>query len=113
MYKAGFLGFGEVNTPRDVIDRKTNEAKQLLIKNGFELVTTGSVTDEEKGIEAERAINELKKDEFDFLVICITGWIPSHTVIRVINEFKQKPMVLWGLAGYSRNQSALGSIDKN
>lgn len=103
MYKAGFVSFGEVNTPRDVIDKKTNDAKQLLIKNGFKLVATDSVTDEEKGLEAERAIRDLKKEEFDFLIICLTGWIPSHTVIKVISEFKEKPMVLWGLAGNSKN----------
>ncbi len=103
MFKAGFVGFGEVNTPREVIDQKTTEAKQLLEKNGFYLVTTGSVTDDEKGEEAQRAIAELKKEEFDFLIVCLTGWIPSHTIVRVISEFKEKPMVLWGLAGNSRN----------
>lgn len=103
MYKAGFIGFGEINTPRDVVDKKTNEAKRLLVENGFKLVTTGSVIDDEKGLEAERAINDLKKDEFDLLIVCITGWIPSHTVIRVISEFKEKPMVLWGLAGNSKD----------
>jgi L-fucose isomerase-like protein len=103
MYKAGFVSFGEVNTPRDMVDKKTNDAKQLLIKNGFKLVTTDSVTDEEKGIEAERAISDLKKEEFDFLIVCLTGWIPSHTVIRVISEFKEKPMILWGLAGNSED----------
>ena len=103
MVKAGFVGFGEVNTPRKVVDQKTAEAKQLLKRNGFTLVTTGSVTDDEKGEEAQRAIIDLKKDEFDFLIVCLTGWIPSHTVIRVISEFKGKPMILWGLAGNSRN----------
>jgi len=99
MYKAGFVAFGEVNTPREVIEKKCNEAMQLLKKNGFELVTAGSVTDDERGLEAERAISDLKKGEFDFLIVCITGWIPSHTVIRVTSEFKEKPMILWGLAG--------------
>src|SRR5690606_16966596 len=27
------------------------------------------------------------------------GWIPSHAVISVANEFKHKPMILWGLSG--------------
>lgn len=103
MFRAGFVGFGEVNTPREVVDQKTAETKLLLEKNGFSLVTTGSVTDDEKGEEALRAIRDLKKEEFDFLIVCLTGWIPSHTVIRVISEFKEKPMVLWGLAGNSRN----------
>ena len=71
MVKAGFVGFGEVNTPRKVVDQKTAEAKQLLKRNGFTLVTTGSVTDDEKGEEAQRAIIDLKKDEFDFLIVCL------------------------------------------
>ncbi len=99
MYKAGFVGFGEINTPRDVIDTMVGDARNLLIENGFMLVTSDSVTDDEKGEEAERAIHDLKKDDFDFLIVCIAGWIPSHTVIRVISEFKHKPMILWGLAG--------------
>lgn len=104
MFKAGFVGFGEVNTPREVVNQKTAEAKLLLDQNGFYLVTTDSVTDDEKGEEAQRAIIDLKKEEFDFLIVCLTGWIPSHTVIQVISEFKEKPMVLWGLAGNSRNE---------
>lgn len=104
MFKAGFVGFGEINTPREVVDQKTEETKQLLRENGFSLVTTGSVTDDERGEEALRAIADLKKNEFDFLIVCLTGWIPSHTVIRVISEFKEKPMVLWGLAGNSKNE---------
>ena len=103
IYKAGFVGFGEVNTPRDVIEGKTNEAKQLLIQNGFGLSDANFVTDDTKGIEAENAVAILKKEDFDFLIICITGWIPSHTVIKVISEFKEKPMVLWGLAGNKNN----------
>jgi len=104
MFKAGFVGFGEINTPREVVDQKTEEAKQLLAEHGFRLVTTGSVIDDERGEEALRAISDLKKAEFDFLIVCITGWIPSHTVIRVISEFKEKPMILWGLAGNSNNE---------
>lgn len=99
MLKTGFVGFGEINTPRDVVDTKVSDAKKLLVENGFTLVSTGSVIDDEKGEEAKRAIRDLKKDDFDFLIVCIAGWIPSHTVIRVISEFKDKPMILWGLAG--------------
>jgi len=98
-YKAGFVGFGEVNTPIEVVKQKCEEARKLLNENGIELVGADAITDDEKGEDAARAINALKKEEFDFLIVCITGWIPSHTVIRVISEFKEKPMLLWGLGG--------------
>ena len=37
--------------------------------------------------------------DFDLLVVCLAGWIPTHTVIDVITPFRHKPMVLWGLTG--------------
>jgi hypothetical protein len=59
MYKAGFVSFGEVNTPIDVVCNKSMEARDLLLENGFELVEADVVTDDEKGIDAEKAIRSL------------------------------------------------------
>lgn len=38
--------------------------------------------------------------EFDLLVVCVAGWIPSWAVFAVIEPFRHKPMVLWGLSGW-------------
>ncbi|MEJ2267307.1 MAG: hypothetical protein P8X95_28010 [Anaerolineales bacterium] len=38
--KAGFVGFGEVNSPRDLIERKITQAHERLEGLGVELVTT-------------------------------------------------------------------------
>ncbi len=97
--RAGFAGFGEINTPKEIFEKKCENAKSVLQEMGFELVETDAISDDEKGANAKRAIEDLKKGDFDFLVVCLTGWIPSHTVIRVISEFKEKPMLLWGLTG--------------
>ncbi|MEO6707711.1 MAG: hypothetical protein ABIN04_17880 [Ginsengibacter sp.] len=99
MIKAGFVGFGEVNSPRKVIDNKCLIALDEVRSVGIEIVTTDTVTDDPKQIDVKRAIEDLKKDDFDFLIICLAGWIPSHSVISITNEFKHKPIVLWGLAG--------------
>jgi len=103
LIKAGFVGFGEINSPKKLIDDKClialNEVKSL----GIKIVTTGTVTDDPKGNDVKRAIEDLKKDDFDFLIICLAGWIPSHAVIAVTTEFKSKPMILWGLAGDMEN----------
>ena len=103
LIKAGFVGFGEINSPKKLIDDKClialNEVKSL----GIEIVTTDTVTDDPKGNDVIRAIEDLKKDDFDFLIICLAGWIPSHAVITITTEFKSKPMILWGLAGDMEN----------
>lgn len=103
--KAGFAGFGEVNTPREMVEALCDEARDILEGIGFELVSTPAISDDERGEEADRAVRDLKKDDFDLLVVCLTGWIPSHTVIHVISNFKEKPMILWGLTGKEQNGS--------
>jgi L-fucose isomerase-like protein len=97
--KAGFVGFGEVNSPRELVEQKCREAQQALERYGLELVVTEPVSDDPQGLDEARAREELAMQPFDFLVICLAGWIPSHTVIDVISNFANKPMVLWGLTG--------------
>ena len=97
--RAGFVGFGEVNSPRDLIERKCQAAQRALEDRGLELVATAPVSDDPAGQDEARARAELARADFDALVICLAGWIPSHSVIDVISPFSHKPMVLWGLTG--------------
>jgi L-fucose isomerase-like protein len=101
--KAAFVGFGEVNSPRQLIKEKCSKAHEEIRSLGIETVTTEVVTDDPKGIDVKRAIADLKKEDFDILIICLAGWIPSHAVISITSEFKWKPMLLWGLAGDIEN----------
>ena len=101
--KAAFVGFGEVNSPQELIKTKCLKALEEVKSLGIEIVSTDPVTDDPEGIDVNRAIKDLKKDDFDILIICIAGWIPSHAVIAITNEFKSKPMILWGLAGDIEN----------
>ncbi len=101
--KAAFVGFGEVNSPQQLIKEKCLIARNEIKSLGFEVLTTEHVTDDAKGEDVKRAVEDLKKSDFDLLIVCIAGWIPSHAVISVASEFKDKPMVLWGLAGDMAN----------
>jgi L-arabinose isomerase len=103
LIKAAFVGFGEINSPQQLIKDKCLKAREEIESLGIKLVTTDHVTDDPKGIDVKRAIKDLKKGEFDLLIICLAGWIPSHAVISITNEFKCKPMILWGLAGDIEN----------
>jgi L-fucose isomerase-like protein len=110
--KAGFVGFGEVNTPAEIINRKVGEAEKLLKDLEFELVRTNPVSDDPQGQEAERALRELKHEEFDLLIVCIAGWIPSWAVIRITSQFAHKPMLLWGLTGYTQGGRLVTTADQ-
>lgn len=97
--RAGFVGFGEVNSPRDLIEAKISRACAALEAQGLELVATAPVSDDPLRKDERRALADLSAADFDCLVVCLAGWIPSHTVIDLITHFKHKPMVLWGLTG--------------
>lgn len=97
--RAGFVGFGEVNSPRELIERKCLAAQAALSACGIELVATEPVADDPEGLTEARARRELAGSDWDVLVVCVAGWIPSHSVIDVISPFKHRPMVLWGLTG--------------
>jgi len=100
---AAFVGFGEVNSPKQLIDDKCLTALKEILSLNFKVITTATVTDDPAGVDVQRAVRDLKKEEFDLLIVCIAGWIPSHAVIAVTNAFKEKPMILWGLAGDMEN----------
>jgi L-fucose isomerase-like protein len=110
--KAGFVGFGEVNSPRDLIERKCQSAQSALEALGLELVATAPVSDDPAGRDEARARQELSRADFDLLVICLAGWIPSHSVVDVIAPFSHKPMVLWGLTGYYEGGRLVTTADQ-
>jgi L-fucose isomerase-like protein len=110
--KAGFVGFGEVNSPRELIERKVAAARRALEERDIELVATAPVCDDPQGENEARARRELAGADFDMLVVCVAGWIPSHSVISVIDGFAHKPMVLWGLTGHMEGGRLVTTADQ-
>jgi L-fucose isomerase-like protein len=98
LIKTAFVGFGEINSPQQLIKDMCLKAVEEVRSLGINIVTTGHVTDDPEGKDVQRAIEDLKKENFDSLILCLAGWIPSHAVIAIAEEFRDKPMILWGLA---------------
>ena len=105
--KAAFVGFGEVNTPIDIIVRKCEAAARALEGEGLELTSVYPVTDDYEEKDIKRAVAALSGESFDCLVVCIAGWIPTHAVVKVTEHFREKPMVLWGLCGWIESDGRL------
>lgn len=97
--KAGFVGFGIVDYPRDLIERKRRQGLEWLQSSNIEVIDAGLATDNPNGEDVRRAIAELSHADVDLLVACVAGWIPSQVVINVLSEFRHLPILLWGLAG--------------
>ena len=99
MTKVAFVGFGEINSPKELIDAKCAEALEQVKSLGFDVLTTETVTDDPENVDVERAIRDLSSEKFDVLILCLAGWIPSHAVISITDRFRDVPMILWGLCG--------------
>ena len=110
--RAGFVGFGEVNTPREMILGRCDEARKRLESQGIEIVSTEPVSDDPAGEDVARARKELAGQDYDLLVVCVAGWIPSHAVFGVIEPFKHKPMLLWGLSGWNEGGRFITTADQ-
>jgi len=112
MVKAAFVGFGEVNTPAEIIIKKCSDAEASLKKAGLDLISVYPVTDDYEEKDIKKAINALKGQDFDVLVVCIAGWIPTHAVVKVTEHFREKPMVLWGLCGWVEGDRLVTTADQ-
>lgn len=98
--RAAFVGFGEVNTPMEFLTGRCQDAVNALRKRGVEVQVAPIVRDDPEGKLAADAIAVIQSHDFDALVVCVAGWIPSWAVIKTIEPFKHKPILLWGQSGW-------------
>lgn len=101
--RVGFVCFGEVNTPIERLQMKHDEALGVLTAMGYDLLDAGLVIDDEKYATADAAAEKLRGFDMCCLVVCVAGWVPTHAVIRVTDQYRHIPMLLWGLCGWKEN----------
>jgi len=112
MKKIAFVGFGEVNTPIDVIVRKCEQAAADLEAQGLDLIKVYPITDDYEEKDVKKALTALQGQEFDCLVVCIAGWIPTHAVVKVTEHYRHLPMVLCGLCGWYEGDRLVTTADQ-
>lgn len=112
MSRIGFVGFGEINTPVDVVIRKCAAVAAALEGEGLELVKVYPVADDPEEKQIGEALEALGKERFDALVLCIAGWIPTHAVVKITEHYRELPMVLWGLCGWYEDGRLVTTADQ-
>ncbi len=112
MGKIGFAGFGEVNTPVDVIVRKCKAAEEALKEEGFDLLSVYPIADDREEKQVTAASEKLMSEPLDALVVCVAGWIPTHAVVKVTEHFRHLPILLWGLCGWYEGDTLVTTADQ-
>ena len=112
MSKIAFIGFGEVNTPVEVVIRKCAAAEAALKAEGLDLVSVYPVADDYEEKQIRDAVAKLAGQDFDALVLCVAGWIPTHAVVKVTEHWRHLPMVLWGLCGWYEGDRLVTTADQ-
>ncbi|MGI6440160.1 MAG: L-arabinose isomerase family protein [Sphaerochaetaceae bacterium] len=105
--------FGEINTAIERLNLKHDEALSYLQSLNYDVLDGGLVIDDAKYASADKAVSVLQQGgDFSSIVICVAGWVPTHAVIRVVDNFKHKPMLLWGLSGWKSGNKIITTAEQ-
>ncbi|MCQ2387879.1 MAG: hypothetical protein MJ066_05505, partial [Clostridia bacterium] len=110
--KIAFAGFGEVNTPIEVIERKCKTACASLKGKGVTVYPFFPIRDDYEEKYVNNAVKYFTDKDFDVMVLCVAGWIPTHAILKVADKFRNKPMVLWGLCGWYEEGRLVTTADQ-
>jgi L-fucose isomerase len=103
---AGYVAFGTMYYEPGNLKMISERAVRQLTDAGLRLVITDPVYGEDK--EPERAIRELKAQEWDFLFVNIINWIDTRGVFRVLHAFRDEPMILYSFGGFTDHEGRFG-----
>ncbi len=98
--KAAFISFGFFAYPMDYICKVSAKIFEEIKKRGLDAEYFGPVIDTE---DSESVLAELKTRDFDFIIAHITTWTMTPVVIRVLKEFRNMPVLVWGPGGKTEN----------
>jgi hypothetical protein len=87
--KAGYVSFGTMFYEPANLKMISARGGRQLTDAGLELIRTRPRV--RGGAEPERAIRDLKSQEWDFLFVNIINWIDTRGVFRVLHEFGTSP----------------------
>lgn len=95
---AGYVSLGtEFYVPERLLAISADAERQINAA-GIELVRTDPVF--ALGQEV-RAIEELKRRPFDFLIVNVINWIDPRAASRLLYEFRHEPVVLYSKGGFT------------
>ena len=104
--RAAFVSFGFFAYPIEFIKENSRRIFEETKKRGLDMDYFGPVIDVD---DAAKVVEELKTSNFDFIIAHATTWTKSPVVVRVLKEFKNIPVLVWGIGGKTVNGTLISS----
>lgn len=102
--RAGYVSLGtELYVPERLQEISTRAERQLR-DAGLELARTEPVF---AAGQEERAISELKAQNWDFLIVNVINWIDPRASTRLLYEFRDEPIVLYSMGGFTEGDTLI------
>jgi L-fucose isomerase-like protein len=98
--RAGYVSLGTEFYVPERLHEITADCERQLAEAGIELARTDPVF--ALGQE-ERAIRELKAEDWDFLIVNVINWIDPRAASRLLLAFRDRPLVLYSHGGFTEN----------
>lgn len=98
--RAGYVSLGTEFYVPERLHEITAHCERQLAEAGIELARTDPVF--ALGQE-ERAIRELKAEDWDFLIVNVINWIDPRAASRLLLAFRDRPLVLYSHGGFTEN----------
>jgi L-fucose isomerase len=102
---AGYVSFGTQYYKPEQLVALTLRAEAQLRNAGIDLVRTNPVFGE--GPEPDRAVRELRNEEWDFLIANVLNWVEVRGVMRVLIEFRDRPIILYSFGGHTEGDTLI------
>lgn len=90
--KAIMVPFSYPGYPKRLVQRFKNASSRFLKNIGIDLVTTSTVINFS---DTRKAMEEVRGEDYDFLVVLVLSWLEAPNVIEVVKEYSHKPILLW------------------
>jgi L-fucose isomerase-like protein len=102
--RAGYVSLGTEFYVPERLQAISADSEHQLQAAGLELVSTDPVF--ALGQEG-RAIQELKSQPWDFLMVNVINWIDPRAATRLLYEFRHDPIVLYSKGGFTEGDTLI------
>ena len=101
--RIGYIPFSYPDYPSDLVREFIEESVKSIRGLGVNVVEARPVISFQ---DVDKVISDLRGEELDLIVANLISWVEAPNVIAVLQEFKDKPILLWSHTMFKRGANS-------